>query len=204
MYNNPYLFPYNLNLPYMPENPYNQYNQYNQWNPFLGYINPQSYLNYYNDMSSDKRYINPYQLIGNTNMINLKDYGPDPFVVNINQATLSNPNYRTTLWTGKHLQVTLMSINVGDNIGLEVHPDTDQFLRIESGQGIARMGKSKDKLDFQQMVRDDDAILVPAGTWHNVVNTGTIPLKLYSIYAPPHHPHGTVHQTKAIAEAQGD
>ncbi|EEM21039.1 Cupin 2 conserved barrel domain protein [Bacillus thuringiensis serovar tochigiensis BGSC 4Y1] len=92
-----------------------------------------------------------------------------------------------------------MSINVGDDIGLEVHPTTDQFIRIEEGQGLVQMGDSKDKLDFQEMVYDEYAIMIPAGKWHNVINMGNTPLKIYSIYAPPEHPYGTVHETKAIA-----
>jgi mannose-6-phosphate isomerase-like protein (cupin superfamily)/rubrerythrin len=129
------------------------------------------------------------------------DYGPEPFVVDINEATLQNNTFRTAIWTGKHLQVTLMSINVGEEIGLENHPELDQFLRIEQGQGKVMMGKSKDRLDFQKNVEDDFAILIPAGTWHNLINTGNQPLKLYSIYAPPQHPYGTIHETKADAMA---
>lgn len=131
----------------------------------------------------------------------LKDYGPKPFVVNIDEATKQNKNYRTTLWTGKHLQTTLMSLKVGEDIGLEMHPNVDQFIRVEQGQGIARMGARKDRLDFEQRVGDGFAIFVPAGTWHNLINTGNVPLKVYSIYAPPQHPHGTVHVTKAAAHA---
>ncbi|WP_252502491.1 cupin domain-containing protein [Sporosarcina sp. Marseille-Q4943] len=133
--------------------------------------------------------------------IMLRDYGANPFVVNINEATKQNSTFRTALWTGKHLQVTLMSIDVGEDIGLEMHPDVDQFLRVEQGQGIVRMGKSKDNLNFERSVYDDSAILLPAGTWHNLINTGNIPLRLYSIYAPPNHPFGTVHVTKADALA---
>lgn len=131
----------------------------------------------------------------------LRDYGPNPFVININQASKLNQNYRTTQWTGRHLQVTLMSLNPGEDIGLEIHPADDQFLRIEQGQGVVQMGKRKDRLDFVRNVYDDSAIMVPAGTWHNLTNTGSIPLKLYSIYAPPHHPFNTVHPTKADAMA---
>lgn len=134
------------------------------------------------------------------NSIVLKDYGPDPYVVNIEQATLQNNNYRTALWTGNHLQSTLMSINVGDDIGLEIHPNTDQFIRVEQGQGIVKMGKSKDNLDFQRKVFDNYAIFIPAGTWHNVINTGKKPLKVYVIYAPPQHPRGTVQKTKPSAD----
>lgn len=130
-----------------------------------------------------------------------KDYGPEPFVVNINEAAKENDTYRTALWTGRHLQVTLMSLKVGEDIGLEIHPNVDQFLRIEEGQGLVMMGDSRNNLNFRERVYDDFAILIPAGKWHNLVNTGNIPLKLYSIYAPPQHPHGTVHETKADAMA---
>ena len=119
----------------------------------------------------------------------------------ITKATIHNHTFRTALWTGNHLQLTLMCISVGESIGLEVHPNVDQFLRIEEGQGLVQMGSSKDNLYFQQPAFDDFAIFIPAGTWHNLTNTGNKPLKLYSIYAPPNHPWGTVHQTKAIAEA---
>ena len=132
------------------------------------------------------------------------DFGPEPFVVDIDRVTICNPNYRTALWTGNHLQLTLMSIPPRGEIGLEVHTDTDQFLRIESGCGIAMMGPEEGSLTYRKEVSDGFAIFVPAGTWHNVVNTGCFPLKIYSIYAPPHHPHGTVHITKAQADAQGD
>lgn len=131
----------------------------------------------------------------------LRDYGPEPFTVDIAEATKRNNTFRTALWTGSHLQLTLMSIGVGDEIGLELHPDTDQFLRIEQGRGIVKMGDSKDNLNFQRQVSVGDAILVPAGTWHNLINAGNVPLKLYSIYAPPKHPRGTVHRTRADAMA---
>ncbi len=130
-----------------------------------------------------------------------KDYGPAPLVINIEKATKQNRTFRTAVWTGRHLQLTLMSINVGQDIGLEIHPDTDQFLRIEQGQGVVKMGSRKDQLGFQRRVFEGDAIIVPAGTWHNLINTGNRPLKLYSIYAPPQHPKGTVHKTKADAIA---
>jgi len=132
----------------------------------------------------------------------LTDYGKEPFVININRAAKQNNTYRTALWTGEHLQLTLMSINPGEDIGLEIHPKVDQFLRIEEGQGMAVMGKSKDQLTFRKNVTEDSAIFVPAGTWHNVINTGAIPLKLYSIYAPPNHPFGTIQQTKEDAMAE--
>jgi len=129
------------------------------------------------------------------------DYGPEPFVINIGQAARQNDTFRTALWTGNHLQLTLMSIDAGEDIGLENHPNLDQFLRIEQGQGIVRMGLSRENLDFQRKVGRGYAVIIPAGTWHNLVNTGNVPLKLYSIYAPPQHPKGTVHRTKADAMA---
>jgi len=132
------------------------------------------------------------------------DHGPNPYVTNINRATLGNANYRKAIWTGRYLQSTVMAIPPGGEIGLEVHPDTDQFLRVEGGFGMAMMGPTEQNLNYRQPVRNDTAIFVPAGTWHNVVNTGRVPLKLYSIYAPPHHPHGTVQRTKAIADAEED
>ena len=125
------------------------------------------------------------------------DQGPKPYVVDIEKATLDNTNYRTTLWTGTNLQLTVMAIAPGDDIGLEVHEDHDQFIRVESGEGKAQMGPAKDDLSFERMVGDDDVIMVPAGSWHNVTNTGTEPLKVYSLYGPPEHVHGTVHPTKA-------
>ncbi|WP_428910899.1 cupin domain-containing protein [Niallia sp. Krafla_26] len=129
------------------------------------------------------------------------DYGMQPFVVNIEEATKLNNAFRRALWTGRHFQVTLMRLKVGEDIGLEMHPDVDQFLRIEQGQGIVQMGDREDQLSFQREVFDDYAIIIPAGKWHNLTNTGNVPLKLYSIYAPPEHPFGTVHETKAEAMA---
>ncbi|MDR1692256.1 MAG: cupin domain-containing protein [Oscillospiraceae bacterium] len=129
------------------------------------------------------------------------DFGPRPFVEDLHKAALHNRDYRTALWTGRYLQMTLMSIPAGGDVGLEVHPDTDQFLRVEDGQGLVQMGDREDNLYFRQAAFDDYAIFVPAGTWHNVTNTGSKPLKMYTIYAPPHHPHGTVEKTKANAEA---
>ncbi|WP_228548320.1 cupin domain-containing protein [Sporosarcina obsidiansis] len=128
------------------------------------------------------------------------DYGPAPFAINIEEATKQNNAFRTALWTGEHLQLTLMSINVGDDIGQEMHPNLDQFIRIEDGKGLVQMGDMKDRLDFQRTVSDDYIFIIPAGKWHNLKNTGNKPLKLYSIYAPPQHPYGTVHVTKADAQ----
>ncbi|MFZ2515229.1 MAG: cupin domain-containing protein [Candidatus Lutibacillus vidarii] len=131
----------------------------------------------------------------------LTDHGPKPYVVDVEQVTTANDTFRTAAWTGEHLQMTLMSIPVGGEIGLELHEGTDQFLRIEAGQARVQMGKAKDDLSYDKQVEADWAIFVPTGWWHNVTNTGDEPLKVYSIYAPSHHPHGTVQQTKADADA---
>ncbi|MDO5658684.1 MAG: cupin domain-containing protein [Paracoccus sp. (in: a-proteobacteria)] len=134
-------------------------------------------------------------------MFDTKDHGGQPFVVDIEKDTKDNPNFRTTRWTGKHLQMTLMTIPVGGDIGLEVHPENDQFLRLEAGKGRVQMGDSKDNLDFDKEVEDDWAVLVPAGVWHNITNIGDKPMKLYALYGPADHEKGTVHETQADAEA---
>lgn len=123
------------------------------------------------------------------------DRGGKPFIENIEEMTLANENYRTTIWTGVKLQVALMTIVPGDDIGLEIHVGVDQFLHIISGQGLCQMGQSEDALTIEQPVSKNDAIFVPANVWHNVTNTGTESLKLYTIYAEPDHLDGTVHQT---------
>ncbi len=125
----------------------------------------------------------------------LSDHGGEPYTVDIEQETLDNDTFRTTLWTGEKLQLTVMSIAPGDDIGLEVHHGIDQFLRLEQGRGRCQMGPAEDDLPFDEEVEADDAIMVPAGTWHNVTNIGDEPMKVYAIYGPPDHVAGTVHQT---------
>lgn len=196
MYNNYRMYPspnYVDKLGYDPYDPYNIYNAY--WNyqyPFFAY---ERYTPL-NDKMNYRSRLDSLQLEMDNEPIVLKDYGPQPFVVNIDEATKQNTNFRTGLWTGEHFQVTLMSINVGDDIGLEIHPDTDQFIRIEEGEGIVKMGRSRERVDFQANAYDDFAIMIPAGYWHNIINTGDKPLKVYAIYAPPEHPQGVVHVTK--------
>lgn len=130
-----------------------------------------------------------------------KDHGNKPFVTNIEEETLANTNYRTALWTGELLQTTLMSIPVGGDIGAEVHDENDQFLRVEQGRGRVIMGESEDKITLDTEVGPEFAIFIPKDTYHNVINIGDEDLKLYSIYGPAHHAHGTVHETQAIAIA---
>lgn len=130
-------------------------------------------------------------------MAELKDNGPGPYVVDIEELTLENDTFRTAVWTGAHLQMTVMSIPVGGDIGKEVHHKEDQFLRIEQGRGLVQMGPTEDEVTFEAEVGDDWAVLVPVGVWHNITNVGDEPMKVYSIYGPPHHDFGTVHQTQA-------
>ena len=133
----------------------------------------------------------------------VKDPGPKPYAFQIEEETVANTDYRNTVWTGVYFQVTLMSIPVGKSIGLEMHPETDQFIRLESGKGRATLGPTKDNLDFQQDVEDGWAVMVPAGTWHDVINTGDEPMTLYSIYAPVHHAEGIIQPTFEDAVADG-
>jgi mannose-6-phosphate isomerase-like protein (cupin superfamily) len=123
------------------------------------------------------------------------------WVADIEQATLDNTNFRTVLWTGEHTQLTVMQIGLGEDIGLEQHPDHDQFIRIEQGKARVELGPAEDQIEETHEVEDDWAIIVPAGVWHNVVNTGDGELKVYSLYSPPEHPPETVHRTKADALA---
>ncbi len=130
----------------------------------------------------------------------IRDYGCEPFVFNINHATSRNRNFRTALWTGCDMQLTLMSIPVCGDIGVEMHPDVDQFIRVERGRARVYMGSCRNNMQEKACVDSGYAIIIPAGTWHNIVNVGNCPLKLYSLYAPPQHPFGTVHKTKSDAE----
>ena len=130
----------------------------------------------------------------------MSDPGSVPDTLNLEQAAQQNQNFRIPLWTGNHLQLTVMCIPFRGEIGLELHPDTDQLIRVEDGQASVRMGQSRDQLSFQRCLRTGDVILIPRGTWHNVLNIGNRMLKLSSIYAPPQHPRGTIHRTKADAE----
>ena len=122
------------------------------------------------------------------------------WVGDVEQATLDNDTFRTVLFTGEHTQLTVMRLGPGEDIGREAHSNLDQFLRIEQGSARVELGRSEDVIDETHDVEDDWAIIVPAGVWHNVVNTGSGEVKLYSLYSPPEHPDGTVHRTKADAE----
>lgn len=130
-----------------------------------------------------------------------RDYGKQPWVVNIEDLTLKNEYFRAAKWTGQYLQMTVMSLKPGEEIGLEKHDKGDQFIRVEKGNARVVMGLSKDKMTFDKKVSDDWAIFIPAGFWHNIINEGDKPLKVYVIYAPPEHPAGTLHKTSKEAKA---
>jgi mannose-6-phosphate isomerase-like protein (cupin superfamily) len=123
------------------------------------------------------------------------------WIGDIEDATKDNTAFRTVLFTGEHTQLTVMCIPPGEDIGREVHPGVDQLLRIEKGHGRLELGAAAEKVDETRDLEEDGAVVVPAGVWHNVVNTGKKNLKLYSLYSPPEHPAGTVHRTKADALA---
>jgi len=115
----------------------------------------------------------------------------------IEALTLENTNFRTVVFTGAHTQLTLMSLQPGEDIGWERHGNLDQFLRLEQGTARLDLGASEGAVDESHDIRADWALIVPAGMWHNVVNTGEHAVKLYSLYSPPEHPAGTIHVTKA-------
>lgn len=116
------------------------------------------------------------------------------FVGNIEELTLANNNFRKVIYTGQHVQLVLMSLLPSEEIGMEVHETTDQFLRIEKGEGKVIMNGEEHK------IKDGSAIVVTAGTKHNVINTSESPLKLYTVYSPPHHKDGIIHKTKIDAD----
>lgn len=120
------------------------------------------------------------------------------FVENIEQLTTGNMHFRRVVYTGKHLQLVLMTLRPGEEIGAEVHEGHDQFFRVESGSGEVVIDGNR------RPIADDDAIIVPAGARHNVVNTGSEPLQLYTLYAPPEHRQDVVHPTKAEADASDE
>ncbi len=131
----------------------------------------------------------------------IADIGPKPQSFDIERATKQNTDYRSVAWTGRYLQVTLMSIPVGGDIGLEAHPETDQFIRLDAGSGRVQMGPTKENLTFEKDVSDGWCVLVPAGTWHNITNSGSTPMQVYTVYAPVHHAPDKVQTTAAIARA---
>lgn len=134
----------------------------------------------------------------------IEDIGPRPQTFDLEEATRDNESYRSVAWSGRYLQLTLMSIPPGGDIGLEVHPETDQFIRLDAGRGRVEMGTAKDRLTMKREVSDGWCTLIPAGTWHNITNIGDEPMQVYAIYAPAHHKPGKIHETAADAAADTD
>lgn len=127
----------------------------------------------------------------------------DAWVGDIEAITEDNSTFRTVLWTGTNLQLTVMCLTTGEEVGMEMHDHLDQFIRVESGSARITLGPSAEEVEVAHDIADDWAMIIPAGTWHNVTNSGTQDLRLYSVYAPPEHPADAVHRTKAEADAAG-
>lgn len=127
----------------------------------------------------------------------------DAWVGDIEAITADNSTFRTVVWTGANLQLTVMCLATGEEVGVEMHDHLDQFIRVESGSARVTLGPSATEVAVTHIIADDWAVIVPAGTWHNVTNNGTAELRFYSVYAPAEHPADTVHATKADADAAG-
>lgn len=128
------------------------------------------------------------------------DFGPNPYIMNVQGLAAQNQNFRAAIWTGCNVQMTLMHIQPYEEIGWEMHDDTNQIIRVEQGTAVVLMGEYRGRTDTKDNIRTGDVVFVPAGTWHNVMNAGRCPLKVSSIYAPPNHKRGTIHRTKKDAE----
>ena len=133
-----------------------------------------------------------------------KERDKKPTLLNLRSEVATNQNFRKEIWTGEYLQVTVMTIPVGGEIGLEMHDDLDQFIRVESGCAAVYMGKTKQDVKLVGQINSNYALVIPAGTWHNVINSCSCPLKVYSVYAPPQHPFGTIHKTKLDSDLSED
>lgn len=124
------------------------------------------------------------------------EHGGEVYTLNVEKSANKNYNFRESVWTGKYLQMTLMSIASSNDIGVEMHKDTDQYIRIEHGYALVLTGRDQDHLNDRQKLCKGDAVFIPAGIWHNIVNIGRCTLKVSSVYAPPHHPRCTVQPNK--------
>ena len=124
------------------------------------------------------------------------EHGGEVYVTNVGKMAYANQNFRESIWTGTYLQMTLMSIPCGGEIGIEIHPDTDQYITVEHGNAVLEVGHNEACKENRYRLCSGDSMFIPAGTWHNIVNTGRCALKLSSIYAPPHHPRCTVERNK--------
>lgn len=128
------------------------------------------------------------------------EYGPEPFIVNIGDAARENTFFHTVLWTGVNLQLVVICINPGGETNTVNHPGVDQFLVAVEGECLIKFGTVSENPDFQETIHEGYAVCIPAGRYHNIINTGDKQLKLYSIYAPSQHPWGTFHNVMPTAE----
>ena len=135
---------------------------------------------------------------------NQQDLGPKASLLNIRYEAIKNKSFRRAIWTGEKMQVTVMSIPVGGEIGVEMHESVDQLIKVEQGCADIYMGDTKQDIKFVGRMNANYALVIPSGVWHNVVNACSCDLKVYSVYAPPNHPYGTVHQDKKAADAAED
>lgn len=141
-------------------------------------------------------YERPYPMCNSCALRCKNEHGGEVYITNVSKMAHANQNYRESIWTGSYLQMTLMSIPCGGEIGLEMHHDTDQYIKVEYGNAILEIGRNEVCMENRYRLCAGDSIFIPAGTWHNIVNTGRCALKLSSIYAPPHHPRCTVERNK--------
>ena len=124
------------------------------------------------------------------------EHGGEIYFLNVEKCANKNSNFRESIWTGSYLQMTLMSLSPSCDVGVEVHNDADQYIRVEHGYACVVYGCDHNFLNNKKKIGKGDAVLIPAGTWHNVINIGRCELKLSSVYAPPHHPKCTVEKHK--------
>lgn len=128
-----------------------------------------------------------------------KETDQQPFVIDFKELVMENDSYRKVIWTGNHIQALIMSIPENEEAGTEVHHNIDQYTRIEDGQGVCRMGPSPDEFTYERAITTNDTIFIPGNMWHNIINTGGRPLKLYTIYSIPEYAEGTIHHTREDA-----
>ena len=133
-----------------------------------------------------------------------QDFGGKPCLIDVRNEVLSNQNFRKVIWTGEYLQATVMCIPAGGEIGLEMHDDLDQLVKVESGCANVYVGECKHHVKCLGKINSNYAVLIPAGTWHNIINACSCPLKVYTVYAPPNHAVGTIHKTKLDSDLEDE
>ena len=130
----------------------------------------------------------------------IRDMGNYPIIFSTKTADRGSTAFREALWTGEYMQLVSMNVPRGEDIGKELHEDTDQLITVTDGRADVLIGRAEDRLSPLGELKSGDSVIIPAGYWHNVINTGSYPLKLLSLYSPPHHPYGTKQNTKLTQE----